>query len=128
MLVRTPEHALGHQFLKTGSAMLRLDKKDISEASRARRFRENFKWGPGRLAYLLMLIKNHPVVRGLVQHYQPKHLLWTFYFLSSNATERRIGVTLGADRKTIRKIKWPTIIAIASLAPNFVSTTSVGLV
>ncbi len=122
MLIRTPEQNLANQFLLAGSRMLRLNTRDISEVSRARRFRENFKWGPGRLAYLYTLIKDLQVLRGLVHdHYQPKHLLWTFYFLCSYATERRMCIVLGADRKTIRKITWPTIIAIASLAPNFVS-------
>lgn len=122
MLIRLPEQNLANQFLLTGSHMLRPNNRDISEVSRARRFRENFKWGPGRLAYLYTLIKDLQVLRGLVHdHYQPKHLLWTFYFLCSYATERRMCIVLGADRKSIRKITWPTIIAIASLAPNFVS-------
>jgi hypothetical protein len=121
MRLRTPEQMLAYQFLITGMAMLRVKWHHLSLASRARRFRDNFKWGPGRLAHLYMLIKNHPILRGLVRRYEPKDLLWTFYFLLSSAPERRICTILGADRKTIRKIKWPTIIAIASLAPELVS-------
>jgi hypothetical protein len=116
------EKALAFYFLRVGSAMLGLNKKDISEASRAQRFRDNFKWGPSRLAFLYLRIKEHPLLRGLDVQYQPKHLLWTFFFLFTYATERRICVALNADRKTVRKVTWPTIMAIASLSSEFVST------
>jgi hypothetical protein len=116
------EKALALHFLRVGSAMLGLNKKDISEASRAQRFRDNFKWGPGRLAFLYVKIYEHPLLRGLDLPYQPKHLLWTFFFLFTYATERRICVALNADRKTVRKVTWPTIMAIASLSSEFVSS------
>lgn len=116
------ENALARHFFSVGSAMLGLNKKDISDKSRAQRFRDNFKWGPGRLAFLYLQIKDHPMLRGLDVQYKPKHLLWTFFFLSCYATERRICVALNADRKTVRKVTWPTIIAISALASEFVST------
>ena len=113
-----PQQALADVFLKTGTAILGL-RHGLSTRSYAQSFRDNFKWGPGRAAYLYSLIERHPI---LPRGYGPKHLLWTLYFLVSYEKERRRCHYMKADRKTIRKFVWPTIIVISTLVPRFVST------
>lgn len=81
-------------------------------------FRSNFKYSPRRCAYLYQCIYCHP---SLPDGFVPKHLLWTLYFLVTYAAEKRLCCILKADRKTIRKYTWPTITALASLAPYYVS-------
>ena len=111
------QQALAHVFLRTGVAILGLG-HGLLTRSYARSFRENFKWGPGRVAYLYSLIRGHPI---LPQGYSPKHLLWTLNFLLSYEKERRRCHSMKADWKTIRKFVWPTIIVISTLVPRFVS-------
>ena len=83
-------------------------------------YRNNFKYGPSRCAFLYLRIRHNPM---LPEGFGPKHLLWTLHFLLTYAPERRLCWVLKADRKTIRKYTWPTIAAIASLEPYHVSDT-----
>ena len=83
-------------------------------------FRSNFKYQPDRCAYIFLLIHINVC---LPTGYEPRHVLWTLYFLTTYSTERRLCFILKADRKTIRKYTWPTITAIAQLSPHVVSIT-----
>jgi hypothetical protein len=116
------QQALALEFLNVGCAMIKIP-VGRSQRSRAAKFRHNFKWGPGRLAYLYSKIHLNPILpRGSTGRYEVKHLLWTFYFLYDNGVERRRCYPMKTDRKTIRKYAWPTVYVIASLARSFVST------
>ena len=108
---------LTRQFLEIGREILGLDPATCI-ATQLEKFRHNFKYMPARCAIIFSLTRNHPTIP---KGYQPKHLLWTLYFLLTYTTERRLCCVLKADRKTIRKYTWPTITAIACLVPNFVS-------
>lgn len=72
---------------------------------------------PERCSFMFTRIRLHPAIP---DKYEPKHLLWTLYFLLTYATERRLCCILRADRKTIRKYTWPTITAISSLAQRYI--------
>ena len=111
---------LTREFLEIGREILGLDPATCI-ATRLEKFRHNFKYMPARCAIIFSLTRNHPT---LPKGYEPKHLLWTLYFLLTYTTERRLCCVLKADRKTIRKYTWPTITAIACLVPNFVSMLS----
>lgn len=113
----TPQQTLAGVFLQTGVALLGL-RKGLLARSYVQKFRDNFKWGPGRTAYLYSLIKMHRI---LPRGYRPKHLLWTLNFLLTYEKERRRCLTMKADRKTMRKFVWPTIFVISTLVPRFVS-------
>ena len=111
---------LTREFLKAGCEILRIDHRARVTTTLAK-FRYNFKYTPERCSYLFVRICNHPAIP---DNYEPKHLLWTLYFLLTYATERRMCCIFQADRKTIRKYTWPTITAIARLAPRYVSLYS----
>lgn len=83
-------------------------------------FRRNFKYDPARCAYIFLQIKSDDV--RLPKGFQPKHVLWTLYFLTVYPTERRMCLILKADRGTIRKFVPPTIDAIAWLSGRYVSS------
>jgi hypothetical protein len=108
-------------FFEIGSEILGIGVRSSSIVTKIDMFRSNFKYCPRRCAYLYRCIHNHPA---LPDGYGPMHLLWTLYFLVSYACERRLCIILKADRKTIRKYTWPTITALASLAPQHVSENS----
>ena len=84
-------------------------------------FRSNFKYSPTRCWYIFLLIRKKTI---LPSGYEPKHVLWTMYFLTTYATERRLCFILHADRATIRKYTWPTIAGIAHLSRIFASNLS----
>ena len=105
------------EFCKAGMDILQLNKharlKTILQACQ-----HNFKYSPSRCAYIFLSIRHDPL---LPPGFEPKHLLWTLYFLLTYAPERRLCFILRADRKTIRKYTWPTISAIAHTLPRHVS-------
>ena len=113
----TPKAKLTRDFLEVGAGILGLDPRSRL-STLIELFRSNFKYSPSRCAFLFLSIVNHPVIPN---EYEPKHLLWTLYFLLTYATERRTCCCLKADRKTIRKYTWPTITALASLSHQYVS-------
>ena len=112
------ELLLTQEFLKVGCKILRIDFRSRQWTTTIQLFRYNFKYTPKRCAFLFLNIRNHPVLPGA---YEPKHLLWTLYFLLTYATERRLCCVFQADRKTTRKYTWPTISALASLESHYVS-------
>ena len=107
---------LSRHFLQVGADILGIEAR-ASVTSLLESFRSNFKYGPARCAFLFIQTRQLPLIPN---GYQPKHLLWTLYFLLTYATERRLCCVLRTDRKTIRKYTWPIISAIASLAPTLV--------
>lgn len=108
------------EFLRAGSEILQIHNYRARLKTAYELFHHNFKYSPSRCAFLFLSIRYHPLIPA---GYEPKHLLWTLYFLLTYATERRLCCILQADRKTIRKYTWPTISAIASLLPRHVSMT-----
>lgn len=111
---------LVQEFLKVGAVILGVDSQSrIGTAALVEKFRSNFKYSPSRCAYIYSrIVEKSEIPMG----YEPKHLLWTLYFLLTYATERRMCCFFKADRKTIRKFTWPTISAIASLHRQYVSS------
>ena len=109
-----PDHRWSGVFLKAGSEILRIN----HHTRLLQLFQYNFKYSPSRCAVIFLSIRGD---RLLPQGYEPKHLLWTLYFLVTYVTERQLCCILHADRKTIRKYLWPTISAIARLLPRHVS-------
>ncbi len=116
-MVRT-QVELAQRFLKTGIEILGVNMASSSMTTVLSVYRYNFKYSPARCAFLFLRIRGHPI---LPDEFEPKHLLWTLYFLLTYGTERRLCCIFKADRKTIRKYTWPTISALASLADVYVS-------
>ena len=112
-----PQVQLTREFLEVGCEILGLDPRSRL-SSVIELFRSNFKYSPSRCAFLFEGIVDDPM---LPRGYQPKHLLWTLYFLLTYAKERVMCCFLRADRKTIRKYTWPTISIIANLSHQHVS-------
>jgi len=110
---------LNANFLKIGMDILGVDSSKCI-ASKFEYYKSFFKYDPARCAYIYLLIRNSIL---LPFGFQPKHVLWTLYFLTTYATERHMCVILKTDRVTIRKYIWPTISAIAALKRRFVSNT-----
>ena len=65
------------RFFKTGVAILGINDK-TRVASQFRRYCENFKYTPSRCVFIFFETRNHPIIP---EGYEPKHLLWTLYFL-----------------------------------------------
>lgn len=107
-------------FLKVGKEILGLD-TNHRVTTVVQHFRNNFKYGPRRCAFIFLKTRFLPMIP---DGYEPKHLLWTLYFLLTYTTERRMCCVLRADRKTIRKFTWPIISAIASLSTKYVRIKS----
>lgn len=107
---------LTRHILQVGAEILGLEAQ-TRMTSVAESFRYNFKYGPRRCAFLFVMTRHLPMIP---DGYQPKHLLWTLYFLLTYQTERRLCCVFRADRKTIRKYTWPIINAIASLSRQYV--------
>lgn len=105
-------------FFITGTEILGLNSRSQSLTTLLDVYQHNFKYSPSRCAFLFLRIRGNPF---LPDEFEPKHLLWTLYFLLTYSTERRLCCILKADRKTIRKYTWPTISALASLADDYVS-------
>ena len=57
----------------------------------------------------------------------PMHFLWTLVFLRQYPTERLLSSLLEADEKTIRKYAWPIIDALAEMAIETVSPSSLSV-
>jgi len=116
--MNNPEVQLTRCFLKTGIEILGVNPASSNMTTVLDAFKYNFKYSPSRCAFIYIRLLGNPL---LPDEYQPKHLLWTIYFLLTYGTERRLCHILRADRKTIRKYTWSTIAAIASLEDDYVS-------
>jgi hypothetical protein len=114
---RSGSTELNLAMFKIGCEILGL-RPGICASTKNEFFRRNFKYDPARCAYIFQLIKSDDV--RLPSGFQPKHVLWTLYFLTVYPTERRMCLTLKADRGTIRKFVGPTIDAIAWLSSRYV--------
>lgn len=114
--LRTRQVLWTQRFMRTGLSIVHVD-PGIRVARQLEIFRSNFKYTPSRCVFIFFQIRHLPMIP---EGYEPKHLLWTLYFLLTYLTGRRLCHVLSADPKTLRKYIWTTIDAIASLAPNFV--------
>ena len=83
---------------------------------------KNYRSG---IALFITWFKVHPIVcsslfkkiRGVMpDNFEPKHLLWSLYFLKSYRTTRELASDMKADRGTIMDAwVWPTLDAVARL-------------
>lgn len=106
-------------FLQWGCKIIGIE-HNASDRLKINAFLVDFKVPPHRCAQIFGLIRSHPTLPTDVP-YEPKHLLWSLHFILYYLPERKNRHAMKADRKTLRKFAWPTILALADIAPRYVS-------
>ena len=105
-------------FLSVGFSMMN-GATPISPKTRRERWKAYFKAHPLLCSKLFQLIVQLFPPPNILE---PKHLLWTLYFLNNYPSQRKMAVDLGTNRESMRAWVWPVIKELSSQAHRVVSS------
>ena len=114
-------------FLRLAMAQI-IKKQPKTIKAKVARFRDHFKVSPSTCSDIYEAILPHIADTTLPFTYKPIYLLYTLYFLYRYPVERVFAVHMKTSRDTLRRVIWPTVIAMSKWCQQLVSVAMERLV